>query len=226
MDYYKLKVLNNKRIIIYIIVSILIIIGIAIYYFKFYKVNEIDVVEEVNIQNNEDKIENVDSSNIYVDIKGYVEKPGVYSFNKSDNARVNDLILKAGGLRKDADTTLINLSKKLEDEMTIIIYSQREVNNYLNEKNTLKEKLELCELKLKNNACIKENISNSNKKELVNINTASKEELMTLQGIGEAKASAIINYRTKTPFKKIEDLLNVDGIGDSLFESIKKSIEV
>ena len=226
MDYYKLKVLNNKKIIVYITVSLLVIVGIVIYYFKFYKINEKDLIEEIKIKKDEVVIENNNNINIYVDIKGYVEKPGVYSFNKSDNARVNDLILKAGGLRKDADTSLINLSKKLEDEMTIIIYSQKEVNNYLNEKNALKEKLELCELKLKNNACIKENTLDSNKKNLININTASKEELMSLQGIGEAKASAIIKYRTNNPFKKIDDLLNVDGIGESLFESIKKSIEV
>lgn len=60
----------------------------------------------------------------------------------------------------------------------------------------------------------------------VNINTASKEELMTLKGIGETTAEAIIEYRKKNKFTKIEDIKNVKGIGDKKFESIKEDIEV
>lgn len=61
---------------------------------------------------------------------------------------------------------------------------------------------------------------------LVNINTASKEELMTVSGIGASKADSIIAYRIKTPFSKIEDIMNVSGIGESLFDKIKKYITV
>ncbi|HPZ24249.1 MAG TPA: ComEA family DNA-binding protein, partial [Bacilli bacterium] len=60
----------------------------------------------------------------------------------------------------------------------------------------------------------------------ININTATIEELQTLTGIGESKAKAIIEYREKTPFVKIEDIKNVTGIGDSLFEKIKDNISV
>ena len=60
----------------------------------------------------------------------------------------------------------------------------------------------------------------------VNINTASKEELMSLKGIGETTANNIIEYRKENKFKKIEDLKNVKGIGDKKFESIKEDIEV
>ena len=60
----------------------------------------------------------------------------------------------------------------------------------------------------------------------VNINNASKEELMTLKGIGEATAEAIIEYRKENKFTKIEDIKNVKGIGDKKFESIKEDIEV
>ena len=60
----------------------------------------------------------------------------------------------------------------------------------------------------------------------VNINSASKEELMTLKGIGETTAEAIIEYRKENKFTKIEDIKNVKGIGDKKFESIKKDIEV
>lgn len=60
----------------------------------------------------------------------------------------------------------------------------------------------------------------------VNINTATKEELISLSGIGDSKAKSIIEYRKTNPFKAIEDLKNVTGIGDSLYESIKDSITV
>lgn len=60
----------------------------------------------------------------------------------------------------------------------------------------------------------------------VNINSASKEELMTLKGIGETTAEAIIEYRKENKFTKIEDIKNVKGIGDKKFEAIKKDIEV
>lgn len=61
---------------------------------------------------------------------------------------------------------------------------------------------------------------------LVNINTASKEELMSISGIGSSKADLIITYRQNTPFTKIEDIMNVTGIGENLFEKIKKYITV
>ena len=222
MDYYKLKVLNNKKIFIWIII-ILIIVGSGLwYYFSYLDMNDDSIVLNTVGSDIKDS-DNYNSNDIYIDIKGYVEKPGVYSFKVSDNARINDLILKAGGLKSEADTSLLNLSKKLEDEMTIIIYSKKEVNDYVKGKNELQEKLSICETKLKNNACITYEKPTSS---LININLASKEELMTLQGIGEAKANSIIKYRNNNSFKQIEDLLNVEGIGESLFESIKKYIQV
>ncbi len=60
----------------------------------------------------------------------------------------------------------------------------------------------------------------------VNINTASQKELMTLHGIGEAKAKAIITYRTKTRFKQIEDIMQVKGIGQAIFDKIKNDITI
>lgn len=60
----------------------------------------------------------------------------------------------------------------------------------------------------------------------VNINTASKSELMELPGIGEGKAKAIIDYRTKSQFKTIDEIKNVSGIGDKIYESIKVDLIV
>ncbi len=223
MDYYKLKVLNNKRKILIILIILICLGAIIFYYFCYYKEKDLETV----IMDIEEESSEITASNdklLYVDIKGYVSVPGVYSFKVGDDARINDLILKAGGLKKEADTSILNLSKKLEDEMSIIIYSKSEVENYVKTQDLLKNKLEICELKLKNNACLKEEKKENSSK--ININKASIEELMTLNGIGESKANAIIEYRKKKEFQDIKDLLNVEGIGENLFESIKENIEV
>ena len=125
---------------------------------------------------------------------------------------------------KDADTSTINLSKKLEDEMIIIIYSKSEIANFTKTQDELRKKLEICENKLKNDACIKEKESVNTGK--ININEASISELQELNGIGKSKAEAIIEYRKKTKFKSIDEIMNVDGIGESLFASIKENITV
>jgi competence protein ComEA len=218
MDYYKLKVLNNKRKVI--VVIIIIVILLLCYYFFIYEKEE-PVIEE-NIIEEKEMIN--DKNDLIVDIKGHIKNPGVYSFKESDNARINDLINKAGGLLKDADTSTINLSKRIEDEMIIIVYSKSEITNYVKTQDELRKKLEICENKLKNDACIKESSSTNASK--VNINEASVSELESLTGIGKTRAEAIIEYRKKSRFKTIEEIMNVDGIGESLFANIKENITV
>lgn len=221
MDYYKLKVLNNKRIII-VIISVLVLIGAICYYILIYQKDDL---EEVDIlESNPITEETIDDSNKFiVDIKGHVKNPGVYSFMESENARINDLIAKAGGLLKDADTSMINLSKKLEDEMIIIVYSKSEINNYVKTQDDLKKKLEICEKNLKNDACINNKVETSGK---VNINEASISELENLTGIGKSKAEAIVEYRKNKKFNSIEEIMNVDGIGENIFANIKESITI
>lgn len=223
MDYYKLKVLNNKKMIIIVLIIICIVL-LLFYFFIFNKSSDEEIIIDDLETNNSDNISNpIDE--IIVDIKGQVNNPGVYSFKKDDNSRINNLIEKAGGLTKDADTSTINLSKRLEDEMTIIIYSKKEISNYVKTQDELNKKLELCESKLKNNACIKEK-NEEIKSSKVNINSASLSELVTIPGIGDSKAKAIIEYRNKNRFNSIEDIKNVEGIGESLFASIKENITV
>lgn len=163
-----------------------------------------------------------------VDIKGEVVIPGIYKLKKS--SRVIDVIEKAGGLTQNADTTVINLSKKITDEMVIIIYSKQEVKNWLKTKEQedyLEEKCKISEEgKVENDACLEDEKEETTFQAKVNINTATKEELMTLSGIGESKAEEIITYRKSTPFKTIEDLKNVSGIGDATYEQIKNHITV
>ncbi len=177
------------------------------------------------------KKEKQTSSEIYfkVDIKGQVNNPGIYSLK--EGSRVIDVIEASGGLTENANTTIINLSKKIEDEMVIIIYSNEEVNSFAKTKEVEKQVIEKCikkdENSLQNDACINQSNEQSNTdNNLININTATQEELMTLSGIGESKAKDIITYRSENAFTSIEDIKNVPGIGESLFAKIKENITV
>lgn len=230
--------LNNKKIIL-IIISILIVIALLLYYFFAYEKHDdgkINIIHE-NVEKNDSEViinetkeeikENIEY--IYVDIKGYVNKQGVYKFNKNKDNRVSDLIKEAGGLKKDADTSVINLAKKLYDEMIIIVYSKNEINDYLNTLKEINNKVDMCNEKNINNACIEKPLENNNdnKNSKININTANIEELMTLNGVGEEKAKSIVEYRnTNGLFKKIEDIMNITGIGESVFNKIKEDITI
>lgn len=231
---YEIIEFVKKNIILISISFILLCVSIFEFvYFNVMKSNcdsDINNVEE-NISLNEKKDgedKKVDSEEyIYVDIKGEVKKPNVYYVKVG--SRVNDLIKEAGGLTKNANTRFINLSKKMEDGEVIVIYSNKEINDA--KKNSLLEVSAPCVCEeVKNDACYNDNIDNnsnntSNKK--ININTASQSELTSLNGIGEAKAKAIINYRnTNGKFKTINDIKNVTGISDALFSKIKENITV
>ena len=129
-----------------------------------------------------------------VEIKGEVNREGIYSINSS--ARINDLIILANGLTKNADITNINLAQKVTDGMVITI---PKLNNETEEE----------------------------KQSKVNINTATKEQLMTLEGIGEAKALSIISYRvSNNGFKSIEEIMNVSGISERVYNNIKDKITI
>ncbi len=158
---------------------------------------------------------------ITVDIKGAVNAPGVYNLKYS--TRVSELITLAGGLRSDADTSLINLSKVLNDEDVVIIYTVDEILDMRKGSTSVKivDKECMCP-KIDNVLCIKQK-PNIN---LININTASKEELEKLEGIGSSKADSIINYRKENPFTSIEDIMKVKGIGKTIYEKIKDHIRV
>ena len=174
--------------------------------------------EDVVLEELDDVKEENKNNKIYVDIKGMVAVPGVYEVD--DTYRVNDVINLAGGLLEGADTSTINLAKIVYDEMTIIIYSNEEIRE------KYKEEVCVCDCSyIVNDACI--NSDDNTENNLVNINTASTDELMNIPGIGEAKANEIINYReVNGNFKSIEDIMNVPGIGESLFEKIKVYITV
>lgn len=175
-----------------------------------------------------------------VDIKGSVQNPGVYTMDAEK--RVMDVINEAGGLLEEANTSLINLSKKIKDEMVIIIYSDAQIEELLKKEEKIVYQIVEVEKECpdnRNDACINEkkdtiqDEKGENKEDKiegdfqkVNINIADEEELTILPGIGESKAKNIIEYRTSFPFETIEQIKEVSGIGEALFEKIKDYIMV
>ena len=210
---YKLK--NNYFLLL--ICLLLIVVNDALIISDLYKIktnNQIGEVEK-NIDNNKE------TNKIKIDIKGEVKKPGVYEV--SENMNVNDAIKMAGGRKKGASTDNINLSKTLKNEMVIIISKKLKENI----KNTIKNDAlpSSSEVigELKNSDT--DNIQNDSNK-LISLNKGSLDELMTIPGIGEQKAKQIIEYRNSNAFTSIEDIKNVSGIGESLFEKIKDYITI
>lgn len=217
MIYVLLDYLKRNILLLIIILLNLILISLTIYFnWDFNKTLEDNTLEEENIISVvEDIPVEKEVEKILVDIKGYVKKPGVYEV--SSDTIVNDCIKLAGGIKTEGDTTTINLSKKVFNEMVIYIPEKKE---------------EVTESDIPNDALVDNNTSvgieiNPPINTKVNINTASIEELLTLDGIGESKAQAIIAYRNEVGlFKSIEELKNVSGIGDTVFENIKDNITI
>ena len=212
---------------------ILIIFLVLLFLFKNNQSTEEVILEENdNLEVKKEAIQETVKSKIKVDIKGAVKNPGVYEVN--ENSRVSDVINVSGGLTNEADTSVINLSKNVVDEMVIIIYTKEEINEMKKGSTSIKyiEKECICP-KLENDACIEDKIDNIPDNEInsndknesngkVSLNKATLDELMTLDGIGEKKAQAIIDYRNKNNgFKTIEEILEVDGIGSTTYEKIK-----
>ncbi len=197
------------------IVTILLIIIIAI--FGFINRNKIKEFDNTANLKSEEEVETRTESfletntedqkpvqtKIYVDISGCITNPGVYEMEH--DARMNDLVEKAGGLCKEADIEGINLSQKLEDEMKIHVYKVGENSSKLEETTPRSTK------------------AASNK---VNINKADLSELTTLPGIGKTRAEEIISYRNTNKFKSIEDIKNISGIGEKTFEKLKDKISI
>lgn len=217
------KIKNNFKYIILGIIIIFMIISVI----SYISIDNEEIVEQDNII--KDDIKNKRNiGKYYVDIKGAVKNPGVYKLK--EKSRVIDVINAAGGLISDADTSIINLSKIIEDEMVIIIYTKNEVekykNNEINSTYSINKKIEENTKNIdKNNDAEIDKSTNLLSK--ININTADKNTLLTINGIGESKVKNIIKYREENGnFNSIEDIKKVSGIGDSLYEKIKKYITI
>ncbi len=189
---------NKDKIIIIILVAVLTGVG-------FYKSNSSIEEPEQNLLQFANT--NVDETSekpkeVCVHIDGEVVNPGLYKLTTDD--RVNDLLVLAGGATDKASLKDVNLAKRLEDEMKIYIPSKDEIGS--------------------NEVSGQSGLSSSTGK--INLNTASKDELKTLPGIGDSRADEIIRYRDNTGFSKIEDIKNISGIGDKTYEKLKDLISV
>ncbi len=165
---------------------------------------------------------------VKVDIKGAVKKTGVYELKAGSN--IQDALALAGGITTKGSTKNINLSKKLTDEMVIYVFTKDELKKKESTNEVVCE-IPKCECEtVEVVQCPDINGNNGNSgststEKKVSINKATAEELSLLDGIGESKARAIIEYREKNgPFLKLEDLMNVSGIGEKSFEALKEKI--
>ena len=155
-------------------------------------------------------VENSEKSGVYVYICGEVVAPGVYEL--SEDSRIYEAVDAAGGFTENAARESVNLASKVSDGMQITIYNKEEAAS-----------LPAGSGSAVGNA----GQGGTSGSGLVNLNTATKEELMTLKGIGEAKAEDIIRYREKSGgFKKIEDIMKISGIKEAGFQKIKDNITV
>ncbi len=148
---------------------------------------------------------------LVVYVCGAVNAPGVYELEAG--GRINDAIKAAGGFSADADETYVNLAAPLSDGIRLVIPTREETSG-----NTPKD--------MQNEvASFDDPIASGSKEGLVDINSASLEELKTLPGIGESIASRIISYREKNGrFSRIEDIMKVSGIKKKLFSKIQDKI--
>lgn len=204
---------NKDKIIIGLIIALAIAIGN-----NFIKEKQGDSLNEnfTLLDKNEDDLLLEDETDddakeneaMKVHITGQINREGVYEIKDGD--RLEDLINKAGGLSSDADSKSLNLAMKLEDQMKIYIPSKDEI---LDQEDASTDQ-------------IISNADPSSQEGKININEASKEELMTLPNIGEKRAQAIIDYRESKKFETIEEIKNVTGIGDKFYQAMQDLITV
>lgn len=233
-----MKILNNKL----LVMGILIFLSILIVALSIYLVYEVNAKEECFCDSFEAPLISADEEAydnqkvIYVEVKGAVNSPGVYEMH--DTNIINDAIIMAGGFKEDAYTDNINLSKRVEDELVIYVFSESEYkknNKSSGSSSNINTTNDSYYIDTKDNVSIITSDGNSVDTDdsseasnaLININLATVAELTELPGIGESKAAKIVTYRNEFGFfKTIEDLKNVSGIGDATFEQLKNYITV
>ncbi|GFZ31141.1 hypothetical protein CSC2_16670 [Clostridium zeae] len=219
---------KKEKIIGSLIIFVVLIIFLAIGYFNttkknltqkdmeamFVEVNKSDTKQTSEDKSDKKEINSTNNTNnkkVIVEIKGEVKKPDVYYLD--EGSIVKDLIQQAGGLTEKGDITAINQAKKLVNNECIIINNKEQISANVVSKDINKE------------ASVSAVAGESDS--VININTASKDELDKIPGIGAVTAEKIIEYREKNNgFKNIEDIKKVDRIGDKMFEKIKDKISV
>jgi competence protein ComEA len=183
------------------------------------KTEYVDFATEIAVEDNSIHESAVNSEKLSVHICGAVKSPGVYETEGA--ARVCDLIELAGGLREDAAGDFINQAQKVTDGQRIYIPTKEELKD--------QSPLDYSEpaAGIQQTTENKASSGTGSDTKLININTATAEILMELPGVGEAKAAAIIEYRTANGgFQSITDIMKISGIKEGLFHKIEKYITV
>ena len=197
-------VIRMRKYIFYLMV----IINVIALLFTFTYKNEVEVTPSISVE-----------------IKGAIKNPGVYKIE--ENKIVKDIIELSGGLLDNADISTLNMARRLNDEMVVVIYTNDEINEMKEGSTSVKyiDKECVCPIIEKYN-CLSDIVSNLdgviNLTGKISLNSGTVEEFITLPGIGEVKAKDIIAYREANKgFKTIEEIMNVKGIGQATFEKIK-----
>lgn len=198
--------MKTKEIIRYLVIAIGIVIAGLVYYNTNQQPNwelmESTAMETEQLQQSSETVS--EPSVICVHICGAVNNPGVYEGEA--NLRLYQFIELAGGFREDASVESLNLAQGVQDGMQIYVPSKQEAVTP---------------------PALLSSTENSVQNSKLNLNTASKNELTQLPGIGEVKAEAILSYRdTNGKFQTIEELMNIPGIKEATFEQIKDLITV
>ncbi len=180
---------------------------------------ETTFVEDISFYSENTTYSATDTSSvtdIQIYICGAIKTPGVYSI--ANGSILNDIILLADGMTDQAAIDRINLVYILTENITVYIPTQEELNK--NEYNYQTNKPGIIIGGSDNNA----SENSSAESGLININTADRNELTQLPGIGEATADKIIRYRENKLFDNKEELMNVSGIGEAKYEALKDYI--
>ena len=162
-----------------------------------------------------------DAGGIYVYICGSVKNPGVYEV--AEGSRIYQVVDLAGGFTKKADTESVNLAETVTDGQMVNIPSESETAETSADSSTVSDSTTASA----ESGTDSSGTSDASDSGLININTADLTSLMTLSGIGEVKAQAIIDYREENgAFASTEDIMNVSGIADATYANIKDYITV
>jgi competence protein ComEA len=204
---------NKNRVIAFVMTAFVCFVGIAVYNYmektkRSVEQNMIDNIEESTDKEKRTETEGEynKSDTVIVQITGAVNKPDVYTI--SADARLKDLIEKAGGFTEDAYTDNLNLAEHISDAQKYVVLS--------------------CNKDVDKIAALEQNISSADDEtDLININTADADELKKLKGIGDGLAARIIEYREKYgDFTSIDELKEVSGVGESLFNELEDKITI
>ena len=203
------KLKNKKTIALIVVLIILFTVSVMTYGRNKEKVFQDEYMDNIFVEEEEKEVlvevgdTEANKSYIVVEVKGEVTRPDVYELE--EGSIVKELIDMAGGLTKEADISRINRAKKLQNHELVVIGN---IND-------------------KENMNMIEESSEAEYDGLININSANLEELKKISGVGDEKAQSIIEYREKNGgFKSIDEIKNIDGIGEKTFEKIKDKITI